>query len=459
MQDQTAASHAVDAAPTALSATAPFRRRTLLRAALGGAAVLGTGSLLAACSSDDSSSSPAGGSGNAGGSPATVRMWSWYSEQKDEFPKLVAKFEEANPNIKVENRLFGTPDQYLPALQAAVAAGDVPEIFAPHTRALTYGTGGISADLKSDLGDDFLADFFESANQEYTLDGKQYAIGWMAQTFGLFYNPEILEQAGVTGESLETWDDLIAAAPKLKADDKHGVAFSANPGTSAMDFFLPLLTQVSDDPTFFLKLDQSLEGLTWEDPVVVQALELQKRIVDAGVFQPGTTGTSGPQAEQLFYSEKAAMYFSGSWSPQGFVQNASKEFVKKYKVMKTPAIRPGAKHWTANQAGAGWAVSETSPNKDAALTFIKFLYDEAQYSPTMNNSNSMPATKSAAAAIENPIMTQMTSWLIEGEGCPHIPFGNGTVAAADPLVQVFEGKGEPAEIAKQMQAAVQNARG
>jgi hypothetical protein len=53
----------------------------------------------------------------------------------------------------------------------------------------------------------------------------------------------------------------------------------------------------------------------------------------------------------------------------------------------------------------------------------------------------------------------MTSWLIEGEGCPHIPFGNGSVAAGDPLSQIFEGKGEPAEVAKQMQAAVKNAGG
>lgn len=433
----------------------PLARRSLLKAAIGGAAALGTGSLLAACSSDDSSSS---GSGNAGGNPATVRMWSWYGEQKDEFPKLVEKFQAANPNIKVENRVFGTPDQYLPALQAAVAAGDVPEIFAPHTRALTYGTGGISADLKPVLGD-ILGDFFDSANQEYTLDGKQYGVGWMAQTFGLFYNPDIMSKAGVDPESLETWDDLIAAAPKFKAAGKYGVSISCNPGTSAMDFFLPLLTQVSDDPTFFLKLDQGLDGLTWEDPTVVKALELQKRIVDAGVFQPGTTGTSGDQAPQIFYTEKSAMLFNGSWSPQGFVQNASKEFVKKYKVMKTPAIAAGAKHWTANQAGAGWSVSETSKNKDAAITFLKFLYDQANYSPTMNNSNSMPATKSAAAAIENPVMKQMTSWLIEGEGCPHIPFGNGTVAAADPMVQTFEGKGEPADVAKQMQAAVVNAKG
>ena len=457
MSDPTTPAQPESTAGATPGAGSPFQRRTFLRAALGGAAAIGAGSFLAACGSDSSSSSSGGGQ-NAGGNPATVRLWSWYGEQENEFPKLIDKFQQANPNIKVENRLFGNPDQYLPALQAAVSGGDVPEIFAPHTRALTYGTGGISADLKSDLAD-VLGDVFESANQEYSLDGKQYAIGWMAQTFGMFYNPDLMDKAKVDPESLETWDDLIAAAPKFKDADTYGVSISCNPGTSAMDFFLPLITQVTDDPTFFLKLDQAQDGLTWEDPAVVQALELQKRIVDAGVFQPGATGTSGDQCAQIFYTEKSAMLFNGSWSPQGFIKNASKEFVGKYKVMKNPAIRAGAKHWTANQAGAGWAVSETSKNKDAAITFLKFLYDEANYSPTMNNSNSMPATKSAAARIENAVMKQMTSWLIEGEGCPHIPFGNGTTAAADPMVQTFEGKGTPADVAKQMQAAVVNARG
>ncbi len=180
---------------------------TVLKGALGGARRLSDSARRSpACGGSDS------GGGTTSGGKAVVRMWSWYSDQEDQFPKLIEKFEAAHSNIKIENRIFGTPDQYLPALQAAVAGGDVPEIFAPHTRALTYGTGGISADLKKDLGDDFLKDFFDSANQEYTLDGKQYAVGWMAQTFGLFYNPDLLKKAGVGEDEIETWDDLIAAA-------------------------------------------------------------------------------------------------------------------------------------------------------------------------------------------------------------------------------------------------------
>ena len=43
--------------------------------------------------------------------------------------------------------------------------------------------------------------------------------------------------------------------------------------------------------------------------------------------------------------------------------------------MQTPALKTGARHWTADQAGASWAVSKSSKNKDAALTFLKSLLD------------------------------------------------------------------------------------
>ncbi|MCL2514596.1 MAG: extracellular solute-binding protein [Microbacteriaceae bacterium] len=422
-------------------------RRTLLRAGAAGLGAATTASLLAACS---------GGSSSASGGKATVRVWSWYTDSKDVLPQVVKDFEDKHPNISVQLRTFGTPDQYLPALTAAVSGGDVPEIFAPHVRALTYGEQGISADLKKDLGSDFLTDFFDAENQEYSTGGKQYAVGWEAQTFGIFYNPDIFSQAGVDGEP-ETWDDLIAAAAKINALGKSSVAFSANPGTSALDFFLPLITQVTDDPTWFLKLDNLEKGYTWTSDPVVQALELNDKIVKAKVFQPGTTGTSGDQATQAFYTGSAAMLFAGSWIPQGLIQNATPDFVKKYKIMKTPAIRSGARHWTADQAGAGFAVSETSKNKEAALELLKYLYSPDVYSKLMNDSNAMPATQSAVDRIANPQVKLMASWL--PDGCPHIPFGPGSSAAGDPLTKIFDQKAGPSEVAKEMQQAVLNAKG
>ena len=51
----------------------------------------------------------------------------------------------------------------------------------------------------------------------------------------------------------------------------------------------------------------------------------------------------------------------------------------------------------------------------------------------------------------------MTSWL--PDGCPHIPFCAGSAAALDPLGKIFDQTGSPEEVAKEMQAAVLNARG
>lgn len=424
-------------------------RRSLLKLGLAGAGTAAAASLLAACSS--------GGSGAGGsGGKSTVRVWSWYTEDQNTLPAVVKAFEEKHPSIKVDLRFFGTPDQYLPALTAAVSGGDVPEIFAPHVRAITYGKQGISADLKKELGGSFLKQFFPAENQEYSDGGKQYAVGWEAQTFGIFYNPDMLAQAGVDGEP-ETWDDLIAAAQKINATGKSSVAFSANPGTSALDFFLPLITQVTNDPSYFLKLDQLQKGYTWTSQPVVQALELNDKIVKANVFQKGTTGTSGTQAPQLFYTGASAMLFSGSFSVPTLKQNASPAFVSKYKVMKTPALKSGARHWTADQAGAGWAVSETSKSKDAALELLQYLYSNDVYSKLMNASSSMPATQAAVADITDPTVKLMAGWL--PDGCPHIPFGAGSSAAGDPLTKVFDQTATPQQVAQQMQTAVKNAAG
>ena len=428
--------------------TAQLSRRSVLRAATTGVTALGATSLLAAC----------GGSGGGSDGKATVRMWTWYTQQQDVFPQLISEFEAAHPNITIENRVFGDTDSYLPALQAAVAGGNPPEIFAPHVLALQYGNAGISADLTTELGSDFTADFFDSTNQEYTDNGKQYALGWMAQTFGIFYDPAMLQQAGV--DVPETWDDLMAASLAVEqTTGKIGTLFANSPGTNGLDFFLPMITQLTDDPTFVLKLDKLSDGLTWEHPVVVEALALVDKLVRGGTFQDGINATQTSQAEQLLYTGQAAMLYMGSWVPQDFTQNAPPEFVQSYKVMETPAIRSGAKHWCANQAGAGLAVSATSPNKDAALEFIRFLYDTDRYAKTMNDSNSMPSTKSAAEQVSDPVLKQMTSWLLEGNGCPHILFGPGSSATADPLAAMIDGATNPQQTAAAMQAAVQNAGG
>jgi ABC-type glycerol-3-phosphate transport system substrate-binding protein len=434
-------------APRSAPGTRRVSRRDVLRGGAVGGLTLGIPALAGAC-----------GGGGSGDGKATVRMWTWYGEQREQWPALIKEFESSHPTIKIQNRIFGDTDSYLPALQASVSGEDPPEIYAPHVLAIEYGKAGIALDLKDALGADFLEGFFPSTNDEYTDEGKQYALGWMAQTFGIFYNPEILEQAGV--EVPETWDDLVTAAATIR--ETTGViplSLSNNPGPSGLDFLLPLITQVTDDPKLVLDLDFQRNAASWDSPPVVESLAKVKELVDAEVFAPGINGITGDQASSAFYTGKAAMYYSGSWSPQGFNQSAPKEFVEVYQVAETPAWKSGAKHWTANQAGAGLAISSASQNSEAAVEFLTWVYEPERYAKIMNDSNSMPSTVEAAQQITDPFMKTMTSWLVEGKGCPHILFGKGSSdAASNQLAAVVAGEATPDEGAAGIQEAVEKAQ-
>jgi ABC-type glycerol-3-phosphate transport system substrate-binding protein len=427
-------------------------RRDVLRGGLLGAAALAAPGLLAACDKGTSS-----GGGSSSGGKAKVRMWTWYTEQQEQWPKLIQEFQASHPNIAVENRIIDY-DAYLPALQASVSAGDPPEIFGPHVLAIEYGKNGIAADLKTELGEQFLADFFKSTRDEYTDNGKQYAIGWMAQTFGIFYDPAIFARAKV--DVPETWDDLIRVANQIKSSTGlQPCVLANNQGGVATDFVLPLITQAANDPQLVLDLDYGRNGARWDNPKVIQALAKTEELVKGGAFAPNTNGTDDEQAQRLLYTGKAAMFYSGSWTPQGFAANAKKPFLERYKVMRTPAWTAGARHWCGNQAGAGLSVSAKSKNRDAALEFIKFLYEPARYAKTMNESNSMPSTQSVADQVSDPVVKVMTSWLLNGDGAPHILFGKGSAGAAtNAFTALLGGQSTPDKAAKAVQAEVEKAR-
>jgi len=395
------------------------------------------------------------GQAASSGEPVKITMWTWYGEQEKEFPKLDEEFNKAHPDIIVENRIYGEAE-YLPVLEAAIAGKTGPDILGPHVHAIEYGLAGQTVDLNETLGEDFLKQFFPSTRRQFTAEGKQYAIGWMAQTFGFFYNPPLFEKAGITTPP-ETWDEVIEVCQQIKAAGIIPWSFNESDKWLGADFFLPLITQATDDPNLVYDLDDhTKEGVSWNSEPVIAALDLVDRLVKAEVFQEGALGTDYDQATALFYSGKAAMYFAGSWIPQGIVQNAPPELAETYRVFKTPAWASGKRHWCGNQAGAALAINANGHVEQAA-EYLKFIYEPDRYSKTMNSSLAMPSTEAAAAKVDDPIIKEMTSWLVDG--APHILFGKGSWDAVSNGVQaVFAQEMTTTEIAKQMEDDVVAAR-
>ncbi|WP_166355958.1 ABC transporter substrate-binding protein [Phytoactinopolyspora limicola] len=87
---------------------------------------------------------------------------------------------------------------------------------------------------------------FRPGTLEYsTVDGQLYAVPYLAQAFTLVVNEELLTEAGMQVEDLQTWADMEAAAEAMTTDDTHGFAYPM--GNPRFAFRVPMTAAYSND--------------------------------------------------------------------------------------------------------------------------------------------------------------------------------------------------------------------
>ncbi|MHA1158853.1 MAG: ABC transporter substrate-binding protein, partial [Alphaproteobacteria bacterium] len=124
---------------------------------------------------------------------------------------------EATGNKFVE-AAYANPEQYKAFIQSSVASGDMPDMF-------TWWTGGVYAELVESgavaeldgLWEELISsgDFSASTRDLYRVGDHIYGVPLHLSRWIALYNKAQFAEAGV--EEPKSWDDLIAAADKLKA--------------------------------------------------------------------------------------------------------------------------------------------------------------------------------------------------------------------------------------------------
>jgi multiple sugar transport system substrate-binding protein len=199
-------------------------RSRIARTMAGAAVGLAAATALAACSSSTSSSAPATSSAPAGGSasatsssalsqPATLTWWAWAPQDK----QLVAAFEKAYPNIKVNLVNAGTGTAEYTKLQNAIKAGSgVPDIAQVEYYALPqFALGGSLADLGADGLSSDQSQFSTAVWDSVQVGGKLVGLPQDTGPMALFYNKTVFDKYGLTVPT--TWAQFAADATKLHA--------------------------------------------------------------------------------------------------------------------------------------------------------------------------------------------------------------------------------------------------
>jgi multiple sugar transport system substrate-binding protein len=160
---------------------------------------------LAACSAE--SDAPAESSG-----PVTLTLSGWSLDTTPEFQTLADGFHEKNPDVTVELKEYDSTN-YNTLLTADLAAGVGPDIITQ--KEVKYLPTLQSGGQLLDVSDVKLPDGIGGA-KSYEVDGVSYAVPYRQDSWVLFYNKDLFDQAGVDyPDGSWTWDDYADAAAKL----------------------------------------------------------------------------------------------------------------------------------------------------------------------------------------------------------------------------------------------------
>ena len=261
-------------------------------------ALLAVALLLAACSSDD------GGEG-----PTRVLLWEFggVESQHEWAVDAVARFNAGRDDIEVE---FATRDWWTQReiLISNTIVGEGPDIIRVHHKySVEFGEVGglLPLETFSDLPE--IRDrFFSNMLDEVKYDGKHFGIPVTVLPFVLAVNRGILDAHGL--EVPETWDDVRAMGPVLKASGIHALTMPGGPKGDTSYRFVPLLYKAGGRV-----LDDGMTRAVFNGPAGVATLEFLVDLKERGFLPEGNAAYAFHENCAHWVSERALLSIEGPW--------------------------------------------------------------------------------------------------------------------------------------------------
>jgi multiple sugar transport system substrate-binding protein len=171
-----------------------------------------------------------------------LEVWGLFDDSET-MSEAISEFQKRNPRVREINYKKLTVDSYEQDLLDVLATGNGPDIFLIHNTWLGKHkdkmasvpmdnlTGGKTEILNTrQVGEQFT----DVVSRDFTADGKIYALPLSVDSLALYFNRDLLNQAGIS-EPPKTWIDFDEAVKKMTKSDSFGniVLSGAAMGTSS----------------------------------------------------------------------------------------------------------------------------------------------------------------------------------------------------------------------------------
>jgi multiple sugar transport system substrate-binding protein len=315
--------------------------------------------------------------------PAEITLWVGFTQRELKvFKDAVKGFEEKYPGVEVKV-VGGINDDKIIAASRGGKAPDVAQSFSADNSG-AFCSSGAWIDLASYMERDGISeDIFPPAPRSYTeFEGTRCALPMLADAYGLYYNTDMFEKAGLDGPP-KTVSELVEYAKKLTVKNPDG--------SLEVVGFNPVMNWYSNTPANFGPMfggkwvDESGKSSLSNDPAWAKLLRWQKQLIDyygydnLVKFQAGLGDEFS--ASNAFEKGKVAMNVDGEWRT-AFIADEAPDLPYGTAPVPVDDDKPalyGGGYTTGNIAGIpkraehpehGWALLKYLTTDDEAMVFL-----------------------------------------------------------------------------------------
>ncbi len=324
---------------------------------------------------------------------ATIRVSvpSYGDSTKPAFERIVADFEKANPDIKVDLEV-GSWSSWQQKLQTDFfSGGNADIIYSTRGWVPTYVDGDKLEPLDGYLSKEFLDQFPKSLIEAAKVNGKLYALPSVTSARNLYVNLDLLKKAGA--KVPKTWDELKEAA-KLVSEKTDAAGFGIQGKEVEMEkyFYYILWNQGGS------VLDKVVGGTKsmLDSPEAIKAAQFYVDMIKNGYTQKNVVSYNREDLQELFKQGKLAMMIThGVLAEQIGSEGHRIDFIQT-DVPGMSADKPGVTLGVIDAVH----LSKNSKNKEAAVKFLKFTFAPKYQADWIAKANLLPVTTEAGKAPE-----------------------------------------------------------
>lgn len=258
--------------------------------------------------------------------------------QVEIYNDIIKEFQEKHPEVKIIDDSQSDESAFNNILSTDIASGNVANIFRIQGVAnlSEYIENGLLLNIQPYIEEDeeWGGGFTEGSLSYYQVPGIEgtYAVPMESGLIGVYYNESMLKEAGYE-EFPETWTEFLDCIEKIKEQGVIPIAMGAQStymGGHLHDqiFYKWLGTEAAK------KLGN--REMKWTDEEVVQTLQFEKDLIDAGAFDPSAAGITDDIAMTQFQQGEAAMVITGPWNISRFIDEEETPVASEIRVAKFP---------------------------------------------------------------------------------------------------------------------------